>query len=68
MAVENNIRYPAWDFENVDVSKVRSDEKKFIEFYVVVDGLQTEAQIWTYGGPKATDWTKPRERPRVSCE
>ncbi len=70
MAVENGIRYPAWDFENVDVSSLRGEEneKKFIEFYVVVDGLQTEAQVWTYGGPTPNDWTKPRERPRANCE
>lgn len=39
-----------------------------IEFSVVVDGIQTDVVTWTYGGPNANDWTRPRVRPTSGCE
>jgi hypothetical protein len=44
------------------------EQRDYIEFYAAVDGLRTEAATWTYGGPNAADWTKPRVRPSKSCE
>ena len=40
----------------------------FIEFSVVVDGIQTDVGTWIYGGPNANDWTRPPVRPAKSCE
>ena len=40
----------------------------FIEFLVTVDGIQTDTASWTYGGPNATDWTRPRVLPSKGCD
>ena len=45
-----------------------SQQQNSIEFFVEVDGLRTDAASWTYGGPNANDWTRPRVRPAKSCE
>ena len=93
MADEDGVRYPVWDFNDVDVAFARAStaapdrgedrgsapaeggerardraNENFIEFSVAVDGIQTDAAVWTYGGPNATDWTKPPARPQKSCE
>ena len=93
MADENGVRYPVWDFNDVDVAFARAPtavpdrgqergaaraegreparapaNENFIEFSVTVDGIQTDAAVWTYGGPNATDWTKPPVRPQKSCQ
>jgi hypothetical protein len=39
-----------------------------IEYFVVVDGVSTEATTWTYGGPNATDWKAPPVRPKATCD
>jgi hypothetical protein len=67
IAEEQGIRYPTWDFNEIDVSAAR-DEKTVIEYFVVVDGIATEATTWTYGGPNATDWKAPPVRPKASCD
>jgi hypothetical protein len=94
MAEQDGVRYPVWDFNDVDVSFARAarveptrgesggssgaegvtpvrfePSKNFIEFYVVVDGIETEAVSWTYGGPNATDRAGPPVvRLSRSCE
>ena len=95
-AEADGLRYPVWDFNDVDVSFARAPapaptagptagpgggsgtatptatpgavNNNFIEFYVTVDGIQTDAASWTYGGPNATDWTQPRVLPSKGCE
>jgi hypothetical protein len=67
MADEQGVRYPVWDFNDVNVEYAR-DENRFYEFSVVVDGVKTTADTWTYGGPTPTDWTEPPGRPQRSCE
>ncbi len=52
----------------VDTPAAPPPPRDFIEFSVVVDGIQTDVGTWTYGGPNATDWTRPPIRPRVGCE
>lgn len=53
---ERGRRYPVWDFNNVDVSAAKDPEgKKFIKFQVWVNNARTDAEVWTYGGPEATN-------------
>ncbi|HYU18348.1 MAG TPA: hypothetical protein VEQ11_06590 [Chloroflexota bacterium] len=67
MAEADGLRYPVWDFNEVNVGFAR-DPKNFYEYYVVVDGVQTEATVWTYGGPNGNDWRQPPQRPARGCE
>ena len=67
MADAQGVQYPVWDFNDVNVEYARS-EGHFYEFYAVVDGIQTQSEIWTYGGPNPTDGTQPPIPPQRSCE
>ena len=67
VAVENGVRYLAWDFNGVDVSYAKQDGKS-LELFVVVEGVKTDPQPWIYGGNKNQDWTLPRVTPARSCE
>jgi hypothetical protein len=64
---EPGLRYPVWDFNDVNVERARAPESSY-EFYILVDGLQTDRESWIYGGPESTDWTQPPVRPPDSCE
>jgi hypothetical protein len=61
------VRYPVWEFDDVNVELAREPDK-YYEFFVVVDGVQTDAEGWTYGGPNPTDWTRPPALPQRGCE
>ncbi len=67
MAERDGLRYPVWDFSDVDVSAARDKDNAY-QFYVLVDGLKTDRQAWTYGGPEPDDWTREPDLPRRSCE
>jgi hypothetical protein len=66
IAEQPGVRYPVWDFGDVNVEYARA-EGRYYEFYVTVDGVQTDPQAWTYGGPNATDWRQPPLLPQHSC-
>jgi hypothetical protein len=66
IAEQQGVRYPVWDFSDVNVEYARA-EGRYYEFYVTVDGVQTDSQVWTYGGPNATDWRQPPPLPQHGC-
>ena len=63
----DGLRYLVWDFNDVNVEYARAEANSY-EFSVVVDGIQTQRETWTYGGPKPTDSSQPPVRPKRSCE
>jgi hypothetical protein len=46
MVNQDGLRYPVWDFNNVDISA--SIQGKSIDFWLDVDGVATHATPWTY--------------------
>jgi hypothetical protein len=67
-ATENGVTYPVWDFNNVDVSYARTaDQDRWLEMFVLVDGMKMDASPWIYGGENNKDWTEARTRPSESC-
>lgn len=67
MVDEQGLRYPVWDFNDVPVDYARTEGNSY-EFSVLVDGIKTQPEVWTYGGPNPTDWTRPPARPDRSCQ
>ena len=66
IAQEQGIRYPVWDFNDISVEWARAEGNSY-ELYALVDGVRTEREVWTYGGPHPTDWTRPPIRPQRGC-
>lgn len=66
LAEEPGLRYPVWDFNDVNVERARAPEGSY-ELYILVDGLETDRESWIYGGPTPTDWTQPPVRPAHGC-
>ena len=67
LSEQQGVHYPVWEFNDVNVEFAREPDK-YYEFSVVVDGVQTDAEAWTYGGPNPTDWTQPPALPQRGCE
>ena len=68
-ATEGGITYPVWDFNGVDVSYAKTaDKDRWLEMFVMVDGIKMEPASWIYGGENNKDWQEPRYRPAASCQ
>ena len=52
------VTFPAWDFNNVDVSAARDGANKYY-FYVTVDGITTTFNIWSHGADARTYLPNP---------
>ena len=58
---ENGIRYPVYDFNDVDVRATR-ERNVPIHFFVQVEGIQTAVNVWTHAG---TGQFVPTVRPEL---
>jgi len=69
MVTEGNLTYPAWDFNNVDVSYAKTANKDhWLEMFVIVNGdIKMEPAPWIYGGDDNKNWQDPRPMPAQSC-
>jgi hypothetical protein len=70
-ATVNNITYPVWDFNDVDVSYARNATgDRWLELFVAVDDdtIKMDPAPWFYGGDKNKDWQDPRPLPTASCQ
>ncbi len=47
--------FPAWEFDNVDVIWAR-DRWMAVVFYVTVDGVGTNSNVWVHGADARTYW------------
>jgi hypothetical protein len=51
-------RFPAWDFNDVDVSAARDPANK-LTFFVTVDGVQTLHNVWVHAADARTIFPQP---------
>jgi hypothetical protein len=51
-------RFPAWDFNDVDVSAARDPANK-LAFFVTVDGVQTLHNVWVHAADARTIFPQP---------
>jgi hypothetical protein len=51
-------RFPAWDFNDVDVSAAREAANK-LTFFVTVDGVKTLHNVWVHAGDARTIFPQP---------
>jgi hypothetical protein len=51
-------RFPAWDFNDVDVSAAREPANK-LTFFVTVDGVQTLRNVWVHAADARTIFPQP---------
>ena len=58
---ENGVRYPVYDFNDVDVRATR-ERNVPIHFFVQVEGIQTAVNVWTHAG---TGQFVPTVRPEL---
>jgi hypothetical protein len=67
---EGSLTYPAWDFNNVDVSYAKTANKDhWLEMFVIVNGdIKMEPAPWIYGGDDNKNWQDPRPMPAESCK
>jgi hypothetical protein len=49
----DGLRYPVWDFNDVDVSAARTPLSK-LYFWVTVDGVDAASNVWTHGADART--------------
>lgn len=54
----NGIRFLAWDFNDVDVS-LANDRLNRLNFWVSVDGVSTDSNIWVHGADARTLFPQP---------
>ena len=58
MVAQGDLRFPAWDFNNIDVVAARDPLNKYY-FRVTVDGVQTYSTIWSHGEDARTYFPQP---------
>jgi hypothetical protein len=51
-------RFPAWDFNDVDVSAARDPANK-LTFFVIVDGVKTLHNVWVHAADARTIFPQP---------
>lgn|GEM_PF-6657240 len=54
----NNLQYPLWDFNNLDVSAAQ-DPKNREYFWVTADGQRVNSDVWTHGVDARTYFPQP---------
>ena len=59
------VRFLAWDFNDVDISAAR-DPLNRIYFWVSVDGVPTDSNVWAHGADARTIFPQPDVL--TSCE
>jgi hypothetical protein len=60
------VRYPVWDFNNVDVSAAMDPANKYY-FTVGVDGVPTASSVWVHGADARTYFPK-MDVPTAACQ
>ncbi len=58
LTTQGGVTFPAWDFNNIDVSAARDGANKYY-FYVTVDGVTTNFNIWSHGADARTYLPNP---------
>jgi hypothetical protein len=61
----DGLRYPVWDFNDVDVSAARRPLSK-LYFWVTVDGVDAASNVWTHGADARTIMPT-KNAPSQSC-
>lgn len=64
LVTRGGITFPVWDFNNINVVATRNPENKHY-FYVTVDGVTTNFNIWSHAADARTYLPQPR-RPNVA--
>ncbi len=54
----NGVTFPVWDFNDIDVSAARDPLNKYY-FYVTVDGVTTNFNVWSHGADARTYLPNP---------
>jgi hypothetical protein len=66
MINHESLRYPVWDFNNVDIAA--GAQGKSIDFWLDVDGVATHATAWTYSAaPTVTPTPSPTPTPMATA-
>ncbi len=58
LVTRNGVTFPVWDFNDIDVSAARDPLNKYY-FYVTVDGMPTNFNIWSHGADARTYLPNP---------
>lgn len=66
MITRGPITWPRWVFNNVDVSQAGDSLNKYY-FYVAVDGVTTNSNVWSHGADART-WFPDPDVPSESCQ
>lgn len=59
LVTRNGVTFPVWDFNGVDVSAATDGINK-LYFYVTVDGVTTNFNVWSHGADARTYLPEPR--------